>query len=182
MKPEFWRDKRVFITGHTGFKGSWLCLLLAKLGARVQGFALPPPTEPNLFELAAIGQVVDSTLGDIRDANKLAAALTAFAPDVVLHLAAQSVVLRSYEDPLETYATNVMGTANLLNAVRQVSGRCAVVNVTTDKVYENRGWVWGYREVDRLGGRDPYSNSKSCAEFVARAFHDSFFSGAQHAH
>jgi CDP-glucose 4,6-dehydratase len=179
MKPKFWRDKKVFVTGHTGFKGSWLMLWLARTGAQVRGYALSPPTQPSLFELAKLDEVVDSTVADVRDQHRLAAEVAAFAPDVVLHLAAQSVVLRSYEDPLETYATNVMGTANLLNAVRQLSNRCAVVNVTTDKVYENRSWVWGYRETDRLGGRDPYSNSKACAELVAHAFRASFFSGTE---
>ncbi len=176
MTPEFWRGKKVFLTGHTGFKGSWLSLWLARLGAEVRGFALPPPTQPSLFALAKIDAVVTSSIGDIRDQTKIADELIAFAPDIVLHLAAQSVVLRSYEDPLETYATNVMGTANVLNAVRSLTKRCAVVNVTTDKVYENLAWVWGYRETDRLGGRDPYSNSKACAELVARSFRESFFS------
>src|SRR5262249_24490372 len=138
MTPDFWRDKKVFVTGHTGFKSSWLCLWLARMGASVRGFALPPPTNPSLFELAQVANVVSSTLGDIREAKKLADELIAFAPDIVLHLAAQSVVLRSYEDPLETYATNVIGTANVLNAARDLKNKCAVVNITTDKVYENR--------------------------------------------
>ena len=175
IKPDFWRDKRVFLTGHTGFKGSWLVLLLHRLGAVIEGYALAPPTNPNLFELAALGELVDSPSGDVRDFELLRARMAAFGPDIVLHMAAQSVVLRSYSDPIETYATNVMGTVNVLQAVRGVQKHCAVVNVTTDKVYENRGWAWGYREIDRLGGRDPYSNSKACAELVARAFHDSFF-------
>ena len=175
MNRDFWRDKRVFVTGHTGFKGSWLTLWLTEMGAAVYGYALPPPTTPSLFEQAAVDDVVRSTFGDIRDYESLAGTLARFEPDIVFHLAAQSVVLRSYEDPLETYTTNVIGTANLLQALRGVSRRCAVVNVTTDKVYENRRWVWGYRENDRLGGRDPYSSSKACAELVARAFRDSFF-------
>lgn len=175
---KFWRGRRVFLTGHTGFKGSWLCLLLQRLGARVAGYSLPPPTNPSLFETAGVGHVVATTIGDIRDHAKLADSMAAFAPDVVLHLAAQSVVLSAYEDPIETFSTNVVGTASVLNAVRRLSGKCAVVNVTTDKVYENRGWVWGYRETDELGGRDPYSSSKACAELVAKSFRESFFSGA----
>jgi len=179
MKLEFWRGKKVFLTGHTGFKGSWLSLWLARLGAQVHGYALPPPTQPSLFSLTAADRQMRSTIGDIRQPDQLASELIAFQPDIVLHLAAQSLVLQSYEDPLATYASNVMGTANLLNAVRQLTGRCAVVNVTTDKVYANRGWVWGYRETDRLGGRDPYSNSKACAELVASAFYESFFADAK---
>lgn len=175
MTPAFWRGKRVFLTGHTGFKGSWLCLLLHNLGAKVTGYALPPPTQPSLFSLARIDELVDSIEGDVRDLDHLAQALRDADPDVVLHFAAQSVVLRSYDDPVETYSSNVMGTVHLLEAVRRSGKRCAVVNVTTDKCYENRGWVWGYRETDRLGGRDPYSNSKACAELVAQSFRESFF-------
>jgi len=175
MNCDFWRDKRVFLTGHTGFKGSWLALWLDHLGATVYGYAMEPPTRPSLFERALIDGVVDSMIGDIRDHDRLAQEVARFEPDVILHLAAQSVVLRSYEEPIETFTTNVIGTANLLDAVRRLAGRCAVVNVTTDKVYENRRWVWGYRETDTLGGRDPYSSSKACAELVARAFRESFF-------
>ena len=172
---EFWRGRKVFVTGHTGFKGSWLCLWLHQLGAQVKGFSLPPPTQPNLFEAAGVAKVATTIIGDIRDHARLADELVAFAPDVVLHLAAQSVVLSAYENPLETFSTNVVGTASLLQAVRRLQGQCAIVNVTTDKVYENRGWVWGYRETDELGGRDPYSASKACAELVARSFRASFF-------
>jgi CDP-glucose 4,6-dehydratase len=172
---DFWRDRRVFITGHTGFKGSWLCLLLHSLGARVAGYALPPPTEPSLYALARVGEVVDSTRGDIRDLGSLAAAMRAARPEVVLHLAAQSIVLRSYDDPVETYSTNVIGTVNTFEAVRQLDDPCAVVNVTTDKCYQNNGWVWGYRETDRLGGHDPYSSSKACAELIGQSYRDSFF-------
>ncbi len=175
---EFWRGRRVFLTGHTGFKGSWLCLLLSRLGARVAGYSLPPPTRPSLFDAAGVDRVVETTIGDIRDPAKLADTMSAFAPEVVLHLAAQSVVLSAYDDPLETFSTNVVGTASVLNAVRRLPGNCAVVNVTTDKVYENRGWVWGYRETDDLGGRDPYSSSKACAELVAKSFLESYFSGS----
>ena len=181
MNPGFWRDRKVFLTGHTGFKGAWLSLWLARLGARVHGYALAPPTDPSLFELAEVAGLVRSVIADIRDHAKLTAELARCAPDVVLHLAAQSVVLRSYEDPIETFATNVMGTANLLDAVRRAGLPCAVVNVTTDKVYENRGWVWSYRENDALGGRDPYSSSKACAELVARSFRESFFMHADSA-
>ena len=175
MNPSFWRDKRVFITGHTGFKGSWLCLLLHAFGARVTGYALSPPTEPSLFASARVDQLIASITGDIRDLDLLAASLRAAQADVVLHMAAQSVVLHSYEDPVDTYTTNVVGTVNTLEAVRRAGHPCAVVNVTTDKCYENKGWVWGYRETDTLGGRDPYSNSKACAELVAQSYRESFF-------
>ena len=175
MSFEFWRGRTVFLTGHTGFKGSWLALWLARLGARVHGYALDPPTKPSLFELAGVGGLVHSVIADVRDHARLTAELARCAPEVVFHFAAQSVVLRSYEDPIETFATNVIGTANVLDAVRRAGRACAVVNVTTDKVYEHRGWVWGYRENDALGGRDPYSSSKACAELVARSFRESFF-------
>jgi CDP-glucose 4,6-dehydratase len=179
MNPDFWGGKRVFLTGHTGFKGSWLSLWLQRMGARVQGYSLPPPTDPSLYVAAGVERVVTSVIGDIRDSARIAREMHAFAPDVVLHLAAQSVVLSSYEDPIETYSTNVVGTASVLSAARDLTGRCAIVNVTTDKVYENRRWAWGYRENDDLGGRDPYSNSKACAELVARAFRESFFAGTR---
>ncbi len=179
MNADFWGGKRVFLTGHTGFKGSWLSLWLQRMGARVQGYSLPPPTDPSLYVAADVQRAVTSVIGDIRDSARLAREMQAFAPDVVLHLAAQSVVLSSYEDPIETYSTNVVGTASVLSAARGLTGRCAIVNVTTDKVYENRRWAWGYRENDALGGRDPYSNSKACAELVARAFRESFFGAAR---
>jgi CDP-glucose 4,6-dehydratase len=181
MNPSFWRNKRVLVTGHTGFKGSWLCLLLDALGARVAGFALDPPTDPNLFSLAHVDQLVDSTIGDVRDLAALSARVKSFEPEILLHMAAQSVVLRSYDDPIETYATNVVGTATTLEAVRRAGRPCSVINVTTDKCYENQNWVWGYRETDVLGGRDPYSNSKACAELVGQSFRDSFFPLARHA-
>jgi CDP-glucose 4,6-dehydratase len=177
MNVEFWRRRKVLITGHTGFKGSWLCLWLHRLGARVYGYSLPPPTNPSLYEQGAIGEVVDSITGDVREGPMVAAQIARIEPDVILHLAARSVVLEAYADPVETFSTNVVGTASVLNAVRGLRGKCAVVNVTTDKVYENRGWVWGYREDDILGGRDPYSSSKACAELVAGAFRQSYFSG-----
>jgi CDP-glucose 4,6-dehydratase len=176
MTREFWRDRKVMITGHTGFKGSWLCLWLHRLGATIHGYSLPPPTDPSLYERAAVGEVVNSVTGDIRDQWKIAAEIARIQPDVIMHFAARSVVLEAYADPVEAYSTNVVGTACVLNAVRRLEGRCAVVNVTTDKVYENLGWVWGYRENDALGGRDPYSSSKACAELVAAAFRQSYFS------
>jgi CDP-glucose 4,6-dehydratase len=175
MNTNFWRDKKVLVTGHTGFKGSWLCLLLHRFGARVHGYSLPPPTEPSLYERASVGELIDSVIGDIRDQERMEGEVTRIAPDVIMHFAARSVVLDAYADPVEAYSTNVVGTASVLNAVRRLHGRCAVVNVTTDKVYENRGWVWGYREDDTLGGRDPYSSSKACAELVASAFRQSYF-------
>lgn len=175
MKPDFWRGRRVFVTGHTGFKGAWLCLLLRTLGAEVRGYALPPPTEPSLYALADAGAGIDTVSADVRDLPTLSAALAAFAPDIVLHMAAQSVVLDAYTHPVATYDVNVMGTVNLLEAVRCAGRPAAVVNVTTDKVYANHGWLWSYRENDALGGRDPYSNSKACSEFVTNAYVDSFF-------
>lgn len=175
MNRSFWQNKRVFITGHTGFKGSWLGLLLQSLGAVVAGFALEPPTKPSLYELARVEELVDSRIGDVRNLEFLTSRLGEFAPDVIFHMAAQSIILRSYEDPVETYSTNVLGTVNTLEAIRRVGRPCVMVNVTTDKCYENKNWVWGYREGDTLGGRDPYSNSKACAELVAKAFRDSFF-------
>jgi CDP-glucose 4,6-dehydratase len=175
MTPGFWRDKRVFVTGHTGFKGSWLVLLLQSFGARVAGYALPPPTRPSLYELARVDELVHGTTGDIRDLDALASCMADFAPDIVFHMAAQSVVLTSYDDPVDTYSTNVMGTVHTLEAVRRMRRGCTVVNVTTDKCYENKGWTWPYRETDTLGGRDPYSNSKACAELVGQAYRESFF-------
>lgn len=175
MNPAFWRGKRVFITGHTGFKGAWLCQLLQVCGAEVSGFALAPPTKPSLFELARVGELVSSTLGDIRELDALTQQLQRCEPEVVLHMAAQSVVLRSYEDPVENYSTNVLGTVHVLEALRRTGRPCVLINVTTDKVYENLGWIWGYRENDRLGGHDPYSNSKACAELIAQSYRDSFF-------
>lgn len=183
MNRDFWRNRRVLVTGHTGFKGSWLCLWLNSVGARVAGYALEPPTRPSLYELARVDELVESTIADLRDMSALEQVVVSFAPEVVLHMAAQSVVLTSYEDPIETYSTNVVGTAHVLEAVRRASRPCCVVNVTTDKCYLNQGWVWGYRETDTLGGRDPYSNSKACAELLAQSFRHSFFpleSFAQH--
>lgn len=175
VNPAFWHGKKVFLTGHTGFKGSWLSIWLQQLGAHVTGFALAPPTSPSLFELADVARGMTSIIGDIRDGALLADAMTAAAPDIVIHMAAQPLVRRSYVDPVETYATNVMGTVNLLEAVRKTASVRAVVNVTTDKCYENKEWVWGYRENEAMGGYDPYSSSKGCAELVTSAYRSSFF-------
>lgn len=171
----FWKNRRVFVTGHTGFKGSWLSLWLHDLGAAVAGYSLAAPTEPNLFGQARVEGLFPSVAGDVRDFAKLKQAIAEFAPEVVIHMAAQSVVRRGYEDPVETYSANVMGTVHVLEAVRQLGRRCAVVNVTSDKCYENREWIWGYREDEPMGGHDPYSNSKGCAELVTSAYRDSFF-------
>jgi len=176
VNPSFWRGRRVFLTGHTGFKGSWLSLWLHKLGADVTGYALDPPTQPSLFEQARVADSVRSIRGDIRDLAHLKSAVAECRPQVILHLAAQSVVRASYEDPVESYSSNVMGTVHLLDVVRQLKQPCAIVNVTSDKCYENREWIWGYRENEPMGGHDPYSNSKGCAELVTSAYRDSFFS------
>lgn len=177
----FWAGKRVFLTGHTGFKGGWLALWLERLGADVTGYALAPSTEPSLHGLAAASSRVRSVIADIRDLERLKAAVRACRPEIVLHLAAQPLVRRSYVDPVETYSTNVMGTVNLLEAVRGVGGVRAVVVVTSDKCYENQEWQWGYRENEPMGGYDPYSNSKGCAELVTASFRSSFFNPATHA-
>ena len=174
MNSAFWRGKRVFLTGHTGFKGSWLSLWLQSLGAELTGFALAPPTQPNFFEVAHIADGMQSIIGDIRDIGALQRAMLVAQPEIVVHMAAQALVRRSYQDPVETYSTNVMGTVNLLEAVRHTPGVKAVVVVTTDKCYENREWEWGYRENEPMGGHDPYSNSKGCAELVASAYRRSF--------
>ena len=176
MHPSFWRGKRVLVTGHTGFKGSWLALWLQSMGAEVYGYALAPSTKPSLFELARVGDGMDSTIGDVRDPAALRRCMDAARPEIVLHLAAQAVVRLSYEEPVETYATNVMGTVNLLEAVRHDAGVRAMVVVTSDKCYENREWEWGYRENEPMGGHDPYSSSKGCAELATAAWRSSFFS------
>jgi CDP-glucose 4,6-dehydratase len=175
LNSAFWKDRRVFLTGHTGFKGSWLSLWLDMLGAKVTGYALDPPTRPSLFEQAAVAGSIRSICADIRDFPRLKAAIADCRPDVVIHMAAQSVVRRGYEDPIETYSSNVMGTVHLLEAIKQFGQPCAVINVTSDKCYENKEWVWAYRENEPMGGHDPYSNSKACAELVTSAFRDSYF-------
>jgi CDP-glucose 4,6-dehydratase len=179
MSPGFWDGRRVFVTGHTGFKGSWLALWLCNAGAQVHGFALEPPTEPSLFDVARVGTTLAShTVGDIRDAGALRHALVAAAPEIVFHLAAQPLVRHSYVEPVETYAVNVLGTVHLFEAVRACSAVRAVVNVTTDKCYENPEHARHFRESDPLGGRDPYSNSKACSELVTAAYRDSFLAAA----
>src|SRR4051794_25749595 len=159
---ETWRGRRVFLTGHTGFKGSWLALLLCRLGAKVRGYALDPWTRPNMFQAANVGALIEDSRGDVLDPAKLRDSVADFAPEIVFHLAAQPLVRRSYADPLGTYAVNIMGTAHVLEAVREMAGIKAVVCITTDKCYENKEWVWPYRETDGLGGYDPYSSSKAC--------------------
>lgn len=175
MNVGFWRGKRVFLTGHTGFKGSWLSLWLQSLGAELTGFALAPPTNPSLFEEADVASGMTSIFGDVRDLAALQAALHKAQPEIVIHMAAQPLVRYSYQNPVETYAVNVMGTVHLLEAVRHTPSVRAVVNVTTDKCYENQEWHWGYREDEPMGGFDPYSNSKGCSELVTRAYRQSFF-------
>ncbi|WP_174278196.1 CDP-glucose 4,6-dehydratase [Sphingomonas bacterium] len=175
MNRAFWRGKRVFLTGHTGFKGGWLALWLAGAGAEVHGFALEPPTTPNLFDEACVqASLASHVVGDIRDAALVGRALAAAAPEVVFHMAAQPLVRLSYDQPLETFATNVMGTAHLLEAARRAGGVQALVSVTTDKCYQNKEWFWSYREDEPLGGHDPYSASKACAELVTAAWRTSF--------
>jgi CDP-glucose 4,6-dehydratase len=175
MNPNFWSGKRVFMTGHTGFKGSWLSLWLQQLGTNLTGYALKPPTNPNLFDAVNVGDGMRSIIADVRDVDALAKAMREAKPDIVIHMAAQPLVRYSYVVPIETYATNVMGTVHLLEAVRQTDTVRAVVNVTSDKCYENKEWSWGYRENEPMGGYDPYSNSKGCAELVAAAYRSSYF-------
>jgi CDP-glucose 4,6-dehydratase len=170
----FWKDKRVLVTGHTGFKGAWLSLWLQQMGAKVTGYALAAPTTPSLFEQARVADGMTSVIADVRDLPRLTEVTRQAQPDVIFHLAAQSLVRASYDDPVGTYGTNVMGTVHVLEAARGVSSVKAIVIVTTDKCYENREWTWGYRENDALGGRDPYSNSKACAELVTQAYRMSF--------
>lgn len=179
VNRDFWQGKRVFLTGHTGFKGGWLALWLSEMGAEVHGYALTPPTDPNLFTVAGVaGRLASSTIADIRDTETLARAMRVARPDIILHLAAQPLVRHSYVEPVETYAVNVMGTVHLLEAARRSPHLKAIVNVTTDKCYENREWVWPYRENEAMGGADPYSSSKACSELVTAAWRASFLAAA----
>jgi CDP-glucose 4,6-dehydratase len=175
MDLSFWKGKRVFLTGHTGFKGSWMCHILANAGAEVTGYALTPPTNPTLFSLISAENRINSVIGDIRDREALLRAFQMAQPEIVIHMAAQPIVRESYRDPAYTYETNVMGTVNILECVRLYSGVKSFLNVTTDKVYHNSEWCWGYRETDPLDGYDPYSNSKSCSELVTHSYKNSFF-------
>lgn len=173
---DFYKGKKVFVTGHTGFKGAWLCRMLVNAGAQVTGFALQPPTRPNLFSLAGLEDNMDSVMGDIRDFEALKQTFCKAAPEIVFHLAAQPIVREGYKEPRATYETNVMGTVNLLECVRLYGDTVrSVLNITTDKVYQNKEWEWGYRENDPLDGYDPYSNSKSCSELVTHSYRNSFF-------
>ena len=181
LSRAFWEGKRVLLTGHTGFKGSWLTLWLQSMGAQVTGFALDPATEPSLFALARVAEGIDDRRGDVRDLGVLLELLAEVQPEIVLHLAAQPLVRESYRDPLGTYSSNVMGTLNLLEAIRQVGCVRACVLVTTDKVYANKEWLWPYREDEALGGHDPYSSSKACCELLAQSYTASFFPPASHA-
>lgn len=175
LNKNFWNNKRVFITGHSGFKGSWLSFWLSNLGAKVKGYALKPNTAPNLFNILKIDSKIESTFGDIVDYENLRKNLLEFKPEIIFHMAAQPLVRYSYLNPIETYKTNVIGTANILNILRELDSVKAFLNVTTDKCYENLEWIWPYRETDRLGGHDPYSNSKACSELVTSAFYNSYF-------
>ena len=172
---EFYKGRKVFVTGHTGFKGSWLCHLLLYLGAEVTGYATLPPTDPSIYELTNLSGRIHSVIGDVRDGEKLKNAMREAEPEIVLHLAAQPIVRESYRNPVYTYETNVMGTVHVLEAVRAVESVRSFLNVTTDKVYQNNEWEWGYRETDPLDGYDPYSNSKSCSELVTHSYQKSFF-------
>lgn len=178
VNPFFWKGKKVFLTGHTGFKGSWLSLWLQTMGAEVKGYALPPPTTPALFHVAQVDRGMESEIGDIRDLESISKSMKSFEPDILIHMAAQPLVRLSYKQPVETYSTNVMGTVNVLEAARQCQKLKAAVSVTTDKCYENKEWEWGYRENEPMGGHDPYSNSKGCAELVTSAYRNSFFNDA----
>ena len=179
MNRAFWKDKKVFLTGHTGFKGSWLSLWLQDCGAIITGYGLEPNTEPSLFEVASVADGMESIIDDIRDLEKLVKAMNEFQPEVVIHMAAQPLVRVSYKNPVDTYSTNVMGTVNLFEAVRKTASVKAVINVTTDKCYDNKEWVWGYREYEPMGGYDPYSNSKGCSELVTSAYRNSYFNNKE---
>jgi CDP-glucose 4,6-dehydratase len=178
VDPRFWRDRRVLVTGHTGFKGSWISLWLQKMGADVVGYSLAPPSTPNLFSVAQVAKGMDDLRGDVMDFNLLSSALKNHQPEIIIHMAAQSLVRPSYDDPIGTYGVNVMGTVHLLEAIRRIEGVRAVIIVTSDKCYDNQERQQGYREADPMGGFDPYSSSKGCAELVCSAFRNSFFSGS----
>lgn len=180
MYSSFWKGRKVFITGHTGFKGSWLSLWLQSLGAELSGYALQPPSSPNLFELAKVDRGMHSIQGDIRDAERLQKAMQRAEPEIVIHMAAQPLVRYSYNSPVETFQVNVLGTVHVLESVRHCPSVRTAVCVTSDKCYENREWCWGYRETEALGGHDPYSSSKACAELAAAAYRKSFFEAAGH--
>jgi len=176
VNAEFWKDKRVFLTGHTGFKGSWLSLWLQSMGSVVKGYALEPNTSPALFNEAKVAENMNSEIGDIKDLKQISSSMESFNPDILIHMAAQPLVRLSYVEPVDTYATNVMGTVNVLESARRCANLKAIVSVTTDKCYENNEWEWGYRENEPMGGHDPYSSSKGCAELVTSAYRRSFFS------
>ena len=178
VNPKFWNNKRVLLTGHTGFKGSWLSLWLQAMGAELRGVSLEPPTTPALFNVANVAEGMDHQIADIRDLKKIKSLVTEFKPEILIHMAAQPLVRLSYQQPVETYATNVMGTVKVLEAARHSGSVRAIVNITTDKCYENKEWVWGYREDEPMGGHDPYSNSKGCAELVSSAYRKSFLNPA----
>lgn len=175
MTPDFWCGKRVLVTGHTGFKGSWLCLWLQRCGASVCGYSLNPPTQPNLFDAAQVANGMISVTGDVRNLEQIKEVISRHKPDIVIHMAAQSLVRYSYSHPIETYSTNVMGTVNILEAVRQAVCARVVIIITSDKCYENKEWIWGYRENEPMGGYDPYSSSKGCAELITSAYRRSYF-------
>lgn len=180
VNAAFWRNRKVLLTGHTGFKGSWLSLWLQQLGAQVTGLGLPPPSSPNMFEIANVAEGMTSIMGDIRNCEALTQAASEAGPEVIIHMAAQSLVRRSYIDPVETFSTNVMGTVHLLEACRHISSVRAVLIITSDKCYDNKEWVWGYRESEPMGGFDPYSSSKGCAELLTTAYRNSFFHPDRH--
>ncbi len=179
VNDAFWKGKRVFLTGHTGFKGSWLSLWLSSMGSTVKGFALEPDTNPAIFNVARVSSVLENEIGDIRNFEAISKSIKIFNPDILIHMAAQPLVRLSYSQPVETYSSNVMGTVHVLEAARKCPNLKAIVSVTTDKVYENQEWVWGYRENDPIGGYDPYSSSKGCAELVTSAYRRSFFSSSE---
>jgi CDP-glucose 4,6-dehydratase len=176
MNNKFWKDKKVLITGHTGFKGSWLSLWLQNKGANVIGYSLPPPTNPSLFEVAHVAEGITSIIGDIRDLENVLSVVSRHKPEIIIHMAAQSLVRYSYKNPVDTYSTNVMGTVHVLEAGRRADSLKVILIITSDKCYENNEWVWGYRENDPVGGHDPYSSSKGCVELVTSAYRKSYFS------